>query len=153
MFERAGQEELLRSVPLDGSSWARLASACARCRFRSSSRGPGTNPRQIRKNDPSSFNGRADKRIICEQRRSVEVCMIEQRCQLRDGGDAEASLDHAAGHHHHSESARRMNDSQRFAKAAAFGELEIHAIDGACKPWYVGRDKTRFIGNNWQLRA
>ena len=48
--------------------------------------------------------------------------------------------------------ARRRNHRHRFAKPAAFGQLEIDAINDTSETRNVGRDDTRFVGNDWKRR-
>src|SRR5512133_2970385 len=49
----------------------------------------------IRQGDRAVGDGGAGKRIVREQSCAVEVRIVEQRRQVRSGGDAETRLDHA----------------------------------------------------------
>src|SRR5512143_1615427 len=74
---------------------------------------------------------RAGIRIVGQERRAVEVGVVEQRREVRGGGDAEARLDHAAGHDEHAVRAGGGDHLERLTQAAALGELDVDAVDRA----------------------
>src|SRR5438132_935639 len=66
----------------------------------------------------------ARPRVVREQEVPVEVDVVEERCDLRRGGDAEPRLDHAAEH---------AAESERAPAAAA--ELELEPPEAAEGPF------------------
>ena len=99
---------------------------------------------------------RADERIVRQQRRAVEIRVVEQRRELRRGRDAEARLDHAARHHEHVVRARGRDHAQRFTQSAALRELDVDAVHRAGEPRDVGRDEadsSAMIGSGERSRT
>ena len=122
------------------------------CRYR----GSNAESRRRRNRNATAVDRRADIRVVGEQRGAVEVGVVEQRREVRGRGDAEARLDHAAGHHEHAVRARRRDHLQRLAQSAALGKLDVDAVHRADQPGNVGRQprKTRRRSpEGWTVRG
>src|SRR5690348_2167780 len=60
---------------------------------------PNAESGAFRHGNRAAIDGRPVERVIREQSRAVQVGEVEQRREVRGRRDAEARLDHAAGHH------------------------------------------------------
>ena len=72
--------------------------------------------------------GDARPRVVRDEDVAVEVDVVEERRDVRAGGDAEAGLDHAAEHAAEPERARRVHHAHRLAHAARLRELHVDAV-------------------------
>src|SRR5690348_12516652 len=72
--------------------------------------------------------GHARPGVVREQEVAVEVDVVEERRDLRAGGDAEPRLDHAAEHAAEAERASGVHHAHRLADPAGFGELHVDPV-------------------------
>src|SRR5687768_9308546 len=100
-----------------------LARSAARRSLLADSDALDAESRARRQPERAAGDRRPREGILSEKGGAVEIRVIEKRRELRDSRYAKARLDHASRHHDHAVRARRVNDPQCFAKAAAFGEL------------------------------
>src|SRR4029078_4055902 len=142
MSGRAGQEVRPRSVPLDGSSFGRLARASAGARFPRASRWNCANSGRIIETNLPALDRSSLERIISKESCTIEIRVVKQWRKLRNCRYPEARVDHASGHDTHAERAGSMNNSQRFAEAPAFRELQIHSVHRAGKTRNICRNET-----------
>ena len=85
-------------------------------------------PRTSRQDQPPFFDGDSLKWVVPDEQVAIQVNVVNERCQVRRGGNRHRARDHAAEQDLESMRARDMNHAQRREDAATLVELDDHAV-------------------------